>query len=162
MKLTFKPIHFLLSALIVSSKYAAGSSSYPVTDASQSLCYDTVTTQAIDCSLARPGQDAFYDNMVAQEYCDNQDDTVTDMKTGLMRTKKLYGKMPISQALQPFSLAGHNDWRPPTMVRPRHRERERERYPSVISFFGINYVIVLLTNAVVFLLSERTVHTHQF
>lgn len=123
MKLTFKPIHFLLSALMVSSKYAAGStSSYPVTDASQSQCYDTVTTQTIDCSLARPGQDASYDNMVAQEFCDNQDDTVTDMKTGLMWTKKLYGKMPISQALQPFSLAGYTDWRPPKMVRPRKTE----------------------------------------
>ena len=84
---------------------------YPVTDASQSQCYDTSGT-VVDCT--NTGQDASY-NFLPQEFCDHNDDTITDMNTGLTWTKKVYGKMPYSQADDSFTLAGHSDWRLPSI-----------------------------------------------
>jgi hypothetical protein len=124
--LTNLQMRFISSILTLLLIQEGLSAIYPVTDASQSNCYDTVGS---NISCASTGQDGAY-SLLTQLFCDHEDDTVTDMRTALMWTKQVYGPMSISAALSStatFSLAGYSDWRIPTM---------KELY-STIDFDGV-------------------------
>jgi Protein of unknown function (DUF1566) len=99
---------------------------YAVVDTDQTTCYGL--TAAISCGASYPGQDAQYDGYQPR-YQDNDDGTVTDRITGLMWQQDPGDKMSYSQAVagaDGFSLAGHDDWRLPTI---------KELY-SLIQFSG--------------------------
>jgi len=87
-------------------------------DTGQTTCYDT--TAVIPCppaGTAFHGQDAQYGGP-APSYLDNGDGTVTDTNTGLMWQQDPGEKMTYAQAVAgagSFSLAGHDDWRLPTI-----------------------------------------------
>lgn len=74
------------------------------------------------------GQDASY-NINAPSYTDNNDGTISDNITGLIWQKDMGKKLSFTEAMQKinsFKLAGHNDWRVPTI---------KELY-SLIQFTG--------------------------
>ena len=112
-----------------------------VVDTGQERCYDDQL--AITCpSPGSPfyGQDAQHAGL-APSYVNNGDGTVTDLNTGLMwqRSPDQNGDGAINAAdklsfqgavarAQTLSLAGHSDWRPPTI---------RELY-SLIDFRGLD------------------------
>ena len=110
MMLSIQATSLLSLALMVAS---AAASTYPVTDASQSTCYTYDGTSAEEVACDGTGQDGDY-NTLAQSYCDHEDDTVTDMNTGLMWTKDSWN-MTYDDANVPFSFAAYDDWRLPTM-----------------------------------------------
>jgi hypothetical protein len=92
---------------------SAAASSYPVTDSSQSTCYTYDGSVAYEVDCDGTGQDGDYTTL-AQSFCDNEDETVTDMNTGLMWTKESWNKT-YDEADAAFSFAGYDDWRLPTM-----------------------------------------------
>lgn len=101
-----------------------------VVDTMQDKCYSDVGSQ-ISCPSEGQrfyGQDAQYGSNQAS-YRDNGDGTVTDLNTGLMWQKDPGSKKTYSAAvseISSFSLAGHSDWRIPTI---------KELY-SLINFVG--------------------------
>jgi hypothetical protein len=102
---------------------------YPVIDTGQTTCYDDTST--ITCPGEGDvffGQDANYTG-AQHDYVDNGDGTVTDLTTGLMWQQDPGAKMTYAEAAagaDGFSLAGHDDWRLPTI---------KELY-SLIDFTG--------------------------
>ena len=91
----------------------------PVVDTGQILCFDTfepIRTPSEGRDFY--GQDAQYAGLQAH-YQDNGDCTVTDLNTGLMWSQKVdRDKVTAAQAKQvgdSMTLAGHNDWRVPTI-----------------------------------------------
>jgi len=92
--------------------------SFPVVDSGQSGCYDNAG--AIECpAAAEPfgGQDAQYQGLTPA-YQDNEDGTVTDLRTGQMWAQDPGAKVTFDQAVagaEAFGLAGHADWRLPTI-----------------------------------------------
>jgi Protein of unknown function (DUF1566)/Secretion system C-terminal sorting domain len=108
----------LFAFLLAGSSFADGD--YPIVDTGQDHCYDT-QNQMADPSPGQAfyGQDAQYTGLQFS-FTDNGDGTVTDNITLLMwqQTPALYDKMSWDEAIagaDTFSLAGHDDWRLPTM-----------------------------------------------
>lgn len=107
----------------------AGPSS-PVVDTAQDRCFDA--SAEIPCATpgsAWGGQDAWYQG-AQPSLTDNGDGTVTDGVTGLMWQKSPGPKVTYAQAqagAASLTLAGHSDWRLPTI---------KELY-SLIRFDGI-------------------------
>ncbi len=105
--------------------------SYPVVDTDQGNCYDA--QNQIDCPQQGSsffGQDAQY-NGNQPNYTDNSDGTVTDNVTGLMWQQAPGEKKTYAEAVAGASnltLAGHSDWRLPTI---------KELY-SLIQFDGLD------------------------
>ncbi len=136
-----KPLSLSMAASFLLTTVAFAEAPYPVPDTMQDTCYGA--TDAIDCPA--PGE-AFYgqDAQVATapaSYTDNGDGTVTDNVTGLMwaKTPDLNGdgeiladdKLSYEAALtgaETFDLAGHDDWRVPTI---------KEMY-SLMDFRGVD------------------------
>lgn len=90
------------------------SSGYAVVDTNQIFCFDN--TKKLDC-LSSPLQDANYIGN-QPSYTNNGDGTVTDNVTGLMWQKDPGSKVSYAEGiagLSTFNLAGHNDWRVPTI-----------------------------------------------
>jgi hypothetical protein len=89
---------------------------YPIVDTAQGTCYDDRVQ--IPCSQADlAGQDGQYGGN-APRYQDNGDGTVDDLVTGLTWQQEPGEKMTYAQAVAgaaSFSLAGHSDWRLPTI-----------------------------------------------
>jgi len=119
----------------------AQETSVRVVDTRQERCYDNL--RSITCPSPGAvfcGQDAQHDGL-APKYVDNGDGTVTDLNTGHMWQRspdrngdgaidaadKLTFQEAVAQA-DAFSLAGHNDWRLPTI---------KELY-SLIDFRGVD------------------------
>ncbi len=102
---------------------------YPVVDTGQKECYDNEKKiTAPDQGGEFYGQDAQY-NGLQPSFTDNGDGTITDNNTGLMWQKDHGDKMSYQDAADgasSFSLAGHTDWRLPTI---------KELY-SLINFNG--------------------------
>ena len=102
--------------------------SYPVVGTGQTLCYNNIgPTSAPSAGQPFYGQDAHYPGN-APHYRDNGNGTVSDLVTGLMWQKSPdsddngtinYGdKMYFDEARDAaasFALAGHTDWRLPTI-----------------------------------------------
>ncbi len=93
---------------------------YAIVDTGQDRCFST------DREIAYPKAGAAFDGQDAQvqgrapAYKDNGDGTVTDLNTGLMwqKTPDLKNKATFAQAVagaKTFPLAGHADWRLPTI-----------------------------------------------
>ena len=91
---------------------------YPVVDTDQGTCFDA--SDDIVCPDEGGdffGQDAWYDGNTPS-YTDNGDGTVTDDITGLMWQQDPGDKQYWGDAIDgaaSFSLAGHDDWRIPTV-----------------------------------------------
>ena len=106
--------------------------SYPIVETMQSTCY-AVAGAAMTCATEGAvvyGQDAQSESYPAS-YTDNGDGTVTDNVTGLMWQQDPGAKMTYDQAVAgagSSTLAGHDDWRLPTI---------KELY-SLILFTGID------------------------
>jgi len=119
--------------------------SYPIVDTGQELTYGNTTALATEPGVNDPffGQDAQVDGN-QPSYQLNGDGTVTDLVTSLMWTQDYYGKMTASEAeasVASFSLAGHDDWRLPTV---------KELY-SLIDFSGVDVGTESGTGAVPFI-----------
>ncbi len=105
--------------------------SYKVVDTNQSKCFDN--EKEITCPKEGAkfyGQDV-QTTRLKSSYKDNGDGTVADLNTNLMWQKNPGNKITYSQAkekIKSFILAGHDDWRTPTI---------KELY-SLIDFNGIN------------------------
>jgi hypothetical protein len=91
----------------------------PIVDTGQSKCYDN--RRQISCPKPGQrfyGQDAQYDG-IRMSYRDNGDGTVTDLNTGLMWQKtppaEHYAWDEAAKYASNLQLAGHDDWRMPTM-----------------------------------------------
>lgn len=124
-----KNITLGVAALMLNTTSAFAQAPYSVPDTMQVLCFDA--TNAISCPASGEdfaGQDAQV-NGTPPSYTDNGDGTVTDNVTGLMwaQTPDLNGdgeilasdKLSYEAALtgaETFNLAGHNDWRLPTIT----------------------------------------------
>ena len=106
--------------LVPTGAVAAPQNGYPIVDTGQDQCYD-------DKDLIAPpaqggafyGQDAQYQGL-QPSYLDNGDGTISDLNTGLMWQKSpdFDTKRSWSAAAtyaNGLSLAGHNDWRLPTV-----------------------------------------------
>ncbi|MBD3408487.1 MAG: DUF1566 domain-containing protein [Candidatus Lokiarchaeota archaeon] len=102
---------------------------YTIVDTGQTECYDdSIETSYPSEDQPFYGQDAQYQTVV-MEYQDNEDGTVTDLKTGLMWQKSVGVKMAFDDAIDnadTYDLAGYTDWRLPTI---------KELY-SLINFDG--------------------------
>jgi hypothetical protein len=91
---------------------------YAIVDTAQAACYDAQSCDA--CPVAGAGffgQDSQYVGN-APAYQDHGDGTVTDLVTGLMWQQDPGAKKTRDEALtelQTFSLAGHDDWRLPSI-----------------------------------------------
>jgi hypothetical protein len=74
------------------------------------------TLQVISCDGT--GQDASYITL-SQTFCDNGDETITDLNTDLIWTQKVYGEgltfEDVEAEVSSFTLAGYNNWRIPTI-----------------------------------------------
>lgn len=129
---------FLLMTVIPTANAEAP---YPVPDTMQNVCFnDTVQVTCPSPGEAFAGQDAQHKG-AQPNYTDNGDGTITDNVTGLMWAKspdlnrdgkinivdKLSYKDAVAKA-KTFSLAGHKDWRLPTI---------KELY-SLMDFRGID------------------------
>ncbi|MCP4712423.1 MAG: DUF1566 domain-containing protein [Planctomycetes bacterium] len=105
--------------------------SYPLIDTGQENCYNDVSQIAFpDAGAPFYGQDAQYEG-IQPVYQDNEDGTITDSITGLMWQKTPGQKVIYDEAVanaSSFNLAGHTDWRLPTI---------KELY-SLIMFSGID------------------------
>lgn len=105
------PILLILAA-------SALASTYPIVDTGQILCYGEnfpITPPAAGEPFC--GQDAQVAGN-APSYRDNGDGTVTDLVTGLMWQQDPGAKMTMADAealAAAFDLAGHTDWRLPTI-----------------------------------------------
>jgi hypothetical protein len=128
----FRTMRALTLALVTTSAFAASPTlPYTIVDTGQTACYDDFSQ--ITCppsGAAFFGQDGQYAGN-APSYSDNGDGTITDLNTGLMwqKTPDLENKSTWQQAVDgasSFSLAGHDDWRLPTI---------KELY-SLIDFTG--------------------------
>jgi Protein of unknown function (DUF1566) len=124
-----------------SARSALADAPFPVPDTMQSICLND--TKEITCPAAGDayfGQDAQHKG-VQPNLTDNGDGTVTDKVTGLMWAKtpdlngdgaiKAVDKRTYKAALEgakAFALAGHNDWRLPTI---------KEMY-SLMDFRGVD------------------------
>ena len=92
---------------------------YPIVDTGQMYCYDD-SGGSQPCPAAGDsfyGQDAQYTGYTPR-YTDNGDGTITDNVTGLMWQQDPGAKMSYAQAVagaESFDLAGHDDWRLPTI-----------------------------------------------
>ncbi|PMH46880.1 hypothetical protein BCU68_00475 [Vibrio sp. 10N.286.49.B3] len=103
--------------------------SYPIVDTGQHKAY----SDKKEISLPQQddnffGQDANYTSN-PPSYTDNKDGTITDNVTGLMWQKEMGKKLTYDEAIEQihqFKLAGHSDWRIPTI---------KELY-SLIQFTG--------------------------
>ncbi|KAL3937888.1 MAG: hypothetical protein SGBAC_007086 [Bacillariaceae sp.] len=137
-------IHTVLACLLLPTRAALASNVYPVTDTNQRYCYDSyhgssgadsdsakqeqaqsqtqeqvmTSTRNLDVICSGIGQDASYHGL-KQEFQSNKDGTVTDMKTGLMWTEDVYCEgltyPQVESEVFTFALAGHSDWRIPTI-----------------------------------------------
>ena len=93
---------------------------YAIVDTGQDRCFSNDREIAYpQAGAAFEGQDAQYQGR-APAYKDNGDGTVTDLNTGLMwqKTPDLKNKSTFAQAVagaKSFALAGHRDWRLPTI-----------------------------------------------
>ena len=120
---------------VIDGASAAGASTdertYVVVDTGQGACYDAGAK--IPCPSATEaffGQDGNYAG-VQPAYADNGDGTVTDLNTGLMWQKSPGEKVTFAQAVAgapALALAGHRDWRLPSI---------KELY-SLIDFRGVD------------------------
>jgi len=110
---------------------AAEALPYAVVDTGQAACYDARGEIACPQSGdAFDGQDAQFDGNPPR-YTDHGDGTVTDWVTGLMWQQGISEKVTYAQALAGaagFALAGHDDWRLPTI---------KELY-SLVLFSGLD------------------------
>jgi len=120
--------------LIKAVGYTPAKGGYPIVDSNVTTFYGA--DGVIDAPKAGEpfyGQDATY-QLTASDYTDNGDGTITDNVTGLMWESTPYQKKKFTwaqamQGLNAFNaekLAGHNDWRIPTL---------KELY-SIIQFSG--------------------------
>jgi hypothetical protein len=104
---------------------------YAIVDTGQAFCYnDTVSVSCPEAGNPYFGQDAQYSGS-QPAYADNADGTVTDLNTNLMWVKDPGARLTYDQLVAEaasFNLAGHNDWRVPTI---------KELY-SLIRFSGYN------------------------
>jgi hypothetical protein len=99
-----------------------------VVDSYQDKCYGEINQ--IVCPKAGEsffGQDAQYLTK-KPSYKDNGDNTISDLRTGLMWTKKAGEKIEYDEAKETYSFAGYDDWRIPTI---------KELY-SLMDFRGID------------------------
>jgi len=91
---------------------------YVIVDTDQALCYDTTSPIGAPATgEAFSGQDAQHQGM-ATSYTDNGDGTVTDNVTGLMWQQDPGAKLAPADAIagaDDFELAGHTDWRLPSI-----------------------------------------------
>ncbi len=91
---------------------------YPVVDTGQAYCYnDTVSILCPEPGNPFFGQDAQYAG-TQPSYADNGDGTITDLNTNLVWAQDPGSKLTYDQAVAGaanFNLAGHNDWRVPTI-----------------------------------------------
>ena len=100
------------------SDQGAEALSYPLNATGQTSCYDDA--DEIPCPKrgeAFFGQDAQH-VANAMAFRDNGDQTVTDLNTGLVWAKEQGGQVTRSEAVsgaRTFDLAGHSDWRLPTI-----------------------------------------------
>ena len=105
----------LLSACVTDAGelQPAGDSPYPIIDSGQVHCYGAVLS--IDCGAGFDGQDGQYEGWPAG-YADNGDGTVTDVVTGLMWQQSPGAKVTADAAdADGLVLAGHDDWRLPSV-----------------------------------------------
>jgi len=133
------PLVSLMVLLACDPAYAKAP--FPVPDTRQKVCYDAVGKIACPGKgEAFAGQDAQH-NGTQPSYTDNGDGTITDNITGLMWVKSPDlngdGKITVADKLsykdaaakpKGFTLAGHNDWRLPTI---------KEMY-SLMDFRGVD------------------------
>ncbi len=92
--------------------------SYPIVDTKQSTCFNDFASIAcpVQATANFYGQDAHYAGL-APDFAED-DETITDNRTGLMWQKNPGGKKTQAQALAEvgsFALAGYTDWRLPTI-----------------------------------------------
>ena len=119
----------LILMLLATSFLPTASAETP--DTGQEYCYGE-SGGSIPCPEPGDplfGQDGNYRG-TQPSFVDNGDGTITDQNTGLMWAQDFSGKMTWQQALdgaEAFSLAGHDDWRMPTI---------KELF-SLIDFSGI-------------------------
>ncbi len=120
----------VLAAATLCCQLTFGQLSYPIVDTGQSTFYDNsreIAAPAKGSSFF--GQDAQYQGN-SPSYKDNGDGTITDNVTGLV-WQKGYQVMSYDDAIaaaEHFTLAGHSDWRLPTI---------KEAY-SLILFSGVD------------------------
>jgi uncharacterized protein DUF1566/type IX secretion system substrate protein len=120
-----------LFCLVIAAAQSWSQSSYPVVDTGQDECYNNSNQMSFpSAGQAFYGQDAQH-NGNQPFYRDNGDGTITDLVTGLMWTKYLPSeKYTYTEAIayaEQASIAGHTDWRLPTI---------KEQY-SLIDFRGV-------------------------
>lgn len=108
----------LLSMCLTVNLFYAQTITYPIVDTDVDEFYDNTSVISPPSSgQAFYGQDAHYDGN-QPSYTDNGDGTITDNVTGLMWQKDMGSKITYAQALNAASasnLAGHSDWRLPTI-----------------------------------------------
>lgn len=140
-KSIFRTISLALPTYAITAGVSMAEAPFPIPDTMQSACYGE--TQEIICPA--PGE-AFYGQDAQhlgpqQSYTDNGDGTVTDNVTGLMWVQtpdlnsdgviNIDDKRTLDEALagaETFDLAGHLDWRLPTIT---------EMY-SLMNFNGVD------------------------
>ena len=97
---------------------ASSSHTSVMVDTNQTKCYSDMSE--IACPFAGSyfyGQDAQYTGL-QPSYRDNRNDTITDLNTGLIWTKKYYGKLSFDQGsgyAESLTVGGYNDWRVPSI-----------------------------------------------
>ena len=121
---------FILTILLGSClTLNAQTGTFSIVDTDQTNCYNNTSVATCpSVGAAFYGQDAQYTGN-SPSYQDNGDGTVTDLNTGLMWQQGFNAKMTFDNAknaVNTFSLAGHSDWRLPTI---------KELY-SLIQFSG--------------------------
>lgn len=110
----------LVAALLLATPFAraADQRPYVVVDTGQDRCFDARQEIAFPAAGARlAGQDAQYRGVVPA-YTNHGDGTVTDLRTGLMWQRDPGVKLTYPEAAAgaaKFRLAGHADWRLPTI-----------------------------------------------
>lgn len=113
----------------VASTAPKTSNRYAIVDTGQRIAYDNDEVISLPASGEEFfGQDASF-IINAPSYTDNHNGTITDNVTGLMWQQEMGEKLTFEEAQQKvndFKLAGHNDWRVPTI---------KELY-SLIQFSG--------------------------
>jgi hypothetical protein len=110
----------LAAALLLATPFARAADQLPyaVVDTGQDRCFDARQEIAFPAAGARlAGQDAQYRGVVPA-YTNHGDGTVTDLRTGLMWQRDPGVKLTYPEATAgaaKFRLAGHADWRLPTI-----------------------------------------------